>query len=91
MMNIFEIIAGIALFVSLISFFAIVLYLRYHKLYTAWQLRSHFFWPILVVEYRDHTRATYGRTGIWYYVIVVSAPLTLILGFALFLTDIFWG
>jgi hypothetical protein len=63
---------------SILSMFVIGFYLYRKKLYTAWQLRMTFFWPELIIKYRDHTRQNEGHIGIWYYVAIVSILLSVI-------------
>jgi dolichol kinase len=78
MKNMLNIIIDIVGLLSVISLFAIASYLHRNKLYTTWQLRTAFFWPELIVRYRDHTREHQGRTGIWYYVAIGSIILSLL-------------
>ncbi len=63
----------------LISMFAIFSYLLRNKIFTLWELRIEgCFWPNFLIKYREHTRVTYGRTEIWFYVAIVSLILTII-------------
>jgi hypothetical protein len=62
---------------SVISLFAIGAYLYRKKVYTAWQVRTAFYWPQLIFDYKNHTKKTMGHIGIWYYVIIASIALTL--------------
>ena len=83
--NIFEIIFKLFGPLSVISIFAIGLYLHRNKLYTTWELRTTLFWPELLTKHRDHTRFTHGHTGIWFYVAILSIALSVISIFILFL------
>lgn len=86
--NIFEIIFKISGPLSVISIFAIGFYLHRNKLYTTCQLRKTFFWPELLIKYREHTRSTHGHTGIWFYVAIVSLVLSILSVFSLFLIQL---
>ncbi len=74
--NIFEIVFRIFGPLSVISIFAIGFYLYRRNLFTAWQLRTAFFWPELIIKYREHTRKTRGQTGIWFYLCIISIILS---------------
>lgn len=86
--NLFEIVLGLFGPLSVIAVFATGFYLHRKGLYTIYQLRTAFFWPELLGKYRDHTRATQGRTGIWYYVTIVSIALSLVSVLSLFFIQV---
>ena len=46
------------------------------------------FWPQMIIEYRDHTKTNVGHIGIWYYIFILSAILSLISIFVLLSFDI---
>lgn len=73
---------------SVISLFVIGSYLYRKRLYTAWQIRAAFFWPELIIKYRDHTKQVLGHIGIWYYIIIVSIALSLVSILSLFSIEV---
>lgn len=87
--NIFEIMFKFFGPLSLISIFAVGFYLHRYKLYTVWELRTTLFWPELLIKYRDHTKSTYGHTGIWFYVAIISLVMSIISILALFVVQAF--
>jgi hypothetical protein len=52
----------------------ITVYLR-TKGYTYWRLQSEYLFPKILFLYRDYTRKYKGKTGVWYYIFLVSGLL----------------
>jgi len=73
---------------AVVSLLAIAFYLYRHGIYGVWHLSIAFNWPELVSKYRDHTRMTKGKTGIWYYVLSLSFPALIVSIVSLFVLHI---
>lgn len=74
--------------IAVISVFSMLSYLKKRGIASS---RIVSFNPLILLEYPKHTKATYGRVGIWFWIFVCSFSLLIMTGITeliLFLTQV---
>lgn len=73
-------IVELSLSLTILCFLMMGYYFVKYKIYTWWQIRLKFLWPILTFEYRDHTKKHFGKVGILFYVFWICFLVSLLGG-----------